>query len=84
MGHPLPPLHPRGEQGQPVAEHFSRPDHSREDLRVQVGVEVVESLVQVVEVAASKLSWDRKASKERWMKKLGARDAGKDTVEFLS
>ena len=44
----------------------------------------VETLVQVVEVAASKLSWDRKASKERWMRKLGARDAGKDTVEFLS
>ena len=67
--------------------------------------------LQVVEVAASKLSWDRKASKERWfsssingkkivtwslcpchghflvpsshvrwMKKLGARDAGQDTV----
>jgi len=63
----------RGEQGHLVAEHFSRPDHSRDDFRVQV-----------VEVAASKLSWDRKASKERWMKKLGARDAGQDSVEFLS
>ena len=25
----------RGEQGHLVAEHFSRPDHSREDFRVQ-------------------------------------------------
>ena len=50
-----------------ISEHFSRPDHDREDLRVQI-----------LEAGASKLSWDRKAAKQRWMKKLTAEDIGSD------
>ena len=57
----------RKEESFPVGEHFSRPDHTVDDLRVQV-----------LDLAASKLSWDRKASQERWMKKLGAKDAGSE------
>ena len=98
-------MRPRGEQGHPIAEHFSRPDHDKDDFRVQVILSVFSSLgfyhtkimpvlpaastakpcllCQVVEVSGSKLSWDRLASKERWMRKLGAKDAGKETTQFL-
>ena len=50
-----------------ISEHFSRPDHEREDLKVQI-----------LEAGNSKLSWDRKAAKQRWMKKLTAEDIGSD------
>ena len=50
-----------------IGEHFSRPDHDKEDLRVQI-----------LEAGTSKLSWDRKAAKERWIKKLNAEDIGSD------
>ena len=57
----------RKEQEFPVGEHFSRPDHSKSDMSVQI-----------LQIAATKLSWDRKASKESWIKKLGAKDAGNE------
>ena len=57
----------RKEEEFPIGEHFSRPDHAKSDMTVQI-----------VEVASSKLSWDRKARKENWIKKLGARDAGSE------
>ena len=50
-----------------ISEHFSRPDHDKEDLRVQI-----------LEAGASKLSWDREAAKRKWMKKLTAEDIGSD------
>ena len=50
-----------------ISEHFSRPDHDRQDLRVQI-----------LEAATSKLSWDRESAKQRWMKKLSAEDIGSD------
>ena len=40
----LPDMHPRGEQGHPIAEHFSRPDHDKDDFRVQVILSVFSSL----------------------------------------
>ena len=55
----------RKEQQFVIGEHFSRPDHDKSDIKVQV-----------VEVAKSKLSWDREASKIKWMKKLNAQDVG--------
>ena len=57
----------RKEQEFPVGEHFSRPDHSKGDMSVQI-----------LQIAATKLSWDRKASKESWIKKLMAKDAGNE------
>ena len=50
-----------------IGEHFSRPDHDKSDMTVQI-----------LEVAASKLSWNRKATKESWREKLGAKDAGNE------
>ena len=57
----------RKEEQFPIGEHFSRPDHSASDISVQI-----------LDIAPTKLSWDRKASKENWMKKLGAKDAGNE------
>ena len=57
----------RQEEEFPIGEHFSRPDHDKSDM-----------IVQILEIASSKLSWDRKVSKESWIKSLGAKDAGNE------
>ena len=50
-----------------VSEHFTRPDHAKDDLRVQI-----------LEAGTNRTSWDRDAAKGRWIRKLLATDAGGD------
>ena len=50
-----------------VSEHFTRPDHDKDDFRVQI-----------LEAGTSRTSWDRDGAKNRWIKKLMATDAGGD------
>ena len=57
----------RKEEEFAIGEHFSRPDHDKSDMSVQI-----------LEIADSKLSWDRKSSKESWIRRMGARDAGNE------
>jgi len=50
-----------------VSEHFTRPGHDKDDIKVQI-----------LEAGRSKTSWDRNAAKGRWIRKLMAEDAGGD------
>ena len=50
-----------------VGEHFNRPDHDKSHIKVQI-----------LDISASRLSWDRKASREEWMKKLMAKEVGRE------
>ena len=51
----------------PVSEHFSRPDHDKSDMRVQI-----------LESGTARTSWDRDQARNKWIKKLLATDAGED------
>ena len=47
-------------------------------LTLAISTSLSDIIVQILEIAESKLSWDRKASKESWIRRLGAKDAGNE------
>ena len=75
----------RKDDGFVVSEHFTRPDHSKEDLRVQIleagtnrsVLAFVTSLVMIITIT-HRTSWDRDGAKDRWIRRLLATDAGGD------
>ena len=40
-----------------VSEHFTRPDHDKDDFSVQI-----------LEAGTNRTSWDRDAAKDRWIR----------------
>ena len=73
----------RKDDGFVVSEHFTRPDHSKEDLRVQIleagtNRSVLTYVTSLVLIISHRTSWDRDGAKDRWIRRLLATDAGGD------
>lgn len=73
----------RKDEGFVVSEHFTRPDHSKDDLSVQIlEAGTNRSVLSYRDISwiiiNYRTSWDRDGAKDRWIRKLQATDAGGD------
>ena len=80
----------RKDEGFVVSEHFTRPDHSKDDLSVQIleagtnrsvlsFMEISRIIINHINININhRTSWDRDGAKDRWIRKLLATDAGGD------